>query len=388
MYNWMKTFFRGGYSWWGTLALLGIFLFMGGGIFFGCDPARPMVPDGSARIELVVMDSSGLTSTGRLRVPAPVPEAEVVLLSEEYRPPLQLYTDNQGKIVARGLPASVYRISARYQVNSAYRLSGLLEMEVGPQAFVQDTIYIAPQPLPPLLINEVYYCGPPGANGLFFDQFIELINPGDTTVYLDGKIVGRCSGFDAVISQVDSVDYLTAIYAFRFPGEPGGHTLPVLPGEVVVLACDAMNFRAINPHSVNLEQADFEFYNQFGQDMDNPQVPNLENMIYEGNNDFLINRKSDAVFIASGRVWQKVEMVFPYGSEFFLQIPLKEIIDAVEYKASTGTPKILTRRLDAGFTGYGVTSFSGKSIARRGLQDLNDSSVDFQVLEHPTPFEP
>ncbi len=354
----------------------------------GCNPEKPLVPDGQGRIEITVLDSVGYTTNTRPSHPVPVQDAQVYLTSQQYLWHRSGSTDQAGKYIADGLPVSHYHLNVSYSLNPAYQLICTREIAFEGNQTYRDSLYLAPQPLPPLLINEVYYCGPPGANGLFFDQFIELVNPGDTTVYLDGKIIGRCAAFDEVVASIEQVDYVTAVYAFRFPGEPGGRTLPVPPGSVVVLAGDAMNFQLINPNSVNLEYADFEFYNQFGQDMDNPAVPNLENMIYEGNNDFLFNRKSDALFIADGAQWKKVEMVFSFGSVFFLQIPLRSIIDAVEYKASSGTPKILTRRLDAGYAGVGITSFSGKSIQRCGLQDFNDSSVDFQILNHPTPFVP
>ena len=99
-----------------------------------------------------------------------------------------------------------------------------------------------------LKINEVYYnISPQGGN-----QYVELHNPGPNTEHLDGKILTDEAG-----AGTEGV--------YKFPGTPGGNTLPVGPGTFVVIAVDAKNATA---------GADWECVaDDF--DGDNLSVPNL-----------------------------------------------------------------------------------------------------------------
>ena len=124
----------------------------------------------------------------------------------------------------------------------------------------------------------------PGVTGYSYGGYFELYNNGDTTVYLDGMLVGEtftapfkfnfatCQDQDRL--KYDS-QYLWTSQIERFPGRGREH--PVAPGGVVVLATDAIDHRPIIANGLDLSHADFEFIGF--SDVDNPAVPN---MIEEG----------------------------------------------------------------------------------------------------------
>lgn len=122
-----------------------------------------------------------------------------------------------------------------------------------------------------LVINEVFYnVSPQGGN-----QFVELYNAGTNTVYLDGVILT-----DEASDGTEGV--------FKFPGSPGGTTLPVAPGAYVVIAVDATNATA---------GADWECYAGL-TDTDNPAVPNL--VIVSGSADLGLFSGGDNLILADG----------------------------------------------------------------------------------------
>jgi hypothetical protein len=115
-----------------------------------------------------------------------------------------------------------------------------------------------------------------------YGQFIELYNNADTTIYLDGKIIGRgiswyrdfpppgnsCVDMERWRNDPDGIwmRYLDA-----FPGT--GRQYPLAPGQAVVVATDAIDHRTILPDFLDLSGADFEF--EGPTDVDNPAVPNM-----------------------------------------------------------------------------------------------------------------
>jgi len=221
-----------------------------------------------------------------------------------------------------------------------------------------------------LKINEIYSVGPPNNFFYFYDQFIELYNSSADTVYLDGIIVCRMGYF---LEQ--------ATYIFQFPGEPlVGREYPVPPDSFVVLAQDAYDHTNIPncplPESVDLSRADWEFRNSMDYgDIDNPDVPNLDNIEVGYSMDFLINLVNDVVLIADGS-----------DSNYLDGIDINSVIDCVEYHADSDHLKEIEAELDQGFAGVGNTKYSGQSIERISPgYDTNNSTVDFEIIPRPTP---
>jgi hypothetical protein len=116
-----------------------------------------------------------------------------------------------------------------------------------------------------------------------FGGYLTLYNNADTTLYLDGVIIGvgwgvaadyptfPCSLYDAF-----TLDGLGAWARFfqRIPG--AGRQYPLEPGGHAVIATDAIDHRPLYPGTLDLRAADFEFSGI--EDADNPSVPNLEDI--------------------------------------------------------------------------------------------------------------
>ncbi|MBN2602495.1 MAG: DUF4876 domain-containing protein [Candidatus Marinimicrobia bacterium] len=220
-----------------------------------------------------------------------------------------------------------------------------------------------------LQINEIYSCGPANNFFFFYDQYIELYNSAEDTLYLDGVIVCRMG------KSIEDVTYI-----FQFPGEPLiGREYPVAPDSFVVLAMDAYNYRDeifSGERSIDLSIANWEFVNPNdpGDNSNNPDVPNILN-IEEGHTlDFMYGLAGDVLLIAD-------------GSDVYYQdgIDISTVIDCVEYSSDPAHVKEMPYELDIGYAGLGLVKYSGNSLERKmpGM-DTNNSSVDFEVIAEPT----
>jgi hypothetical protein len=117
-----------------------------------------------------------------------------------------------------------------------------------------------------------------------FSDYIGLYNNTDTTIYLDGLIVGNGLNYDydfpifpCSASATYSLDP-QGIWALWFHQLPGSGTdYPLPPGKSVVLATDAIDHRPLFSLGLDLRNADFEFY-AGGSDVDNPAVPNARDI--------------------------------------------------------------------------------------------------------------
>jgi hypothetical protein len=132
-----------------------------------------------------------------------------------------------------------------------------------------------------LVLSEMYDY-PPLVNGALysFGHFFEVFNNSDTTIYLDGKLIGRGPPYTREFPQIScevgmpfqlDPDGLWSEFIWRFPGS--GFDYPLPPGQTAVLAKDAIDHRPIDPGLADLSMADFEFIGP--ADVDNPAVPNL-----------------------------------------------------------------------------------------------------------------
>jgi hypothetical protein len=114
----------------------------------------------------------------------------------------------------------------------------------------------------------------------FYGGFLELTNNSDTTIYLDGLVVGDgyakdsdlrpgwCAASEFVTTDPDGV---WARFLDSVPGTGRDH--PLAPGASVVIATDGIDHSGIVPGGLDLSHADFEFIGD--ADVDNPGVPNM-----------------------------------------------------------------------------------------------------------------
>ncbi len=219
-----------------------------------------------------------------------------------------------------------------------------------------------------LKINEIYTAGPPNNFFFFYDQYFELYNSSDEVKYLDGMIF--CRMWTSIL-EVTSI--------FQFPGIPlTGTEYPVEPGEFVVLAQDAYNYKDEifnGKASIDLTVADWEFVNSldFG-DWDNPDVPNLECIEVGEHREFMVGLTMDILILADGSDVNYIDGVDSMS-----------VVDGVEYASSATHTKDLESYVDRGFGGVGQQKYSGQSLERKVAGfDTGNSTIDFEIISAPT----
>lgn len=347
-------------------------------VMFYCSPEKPSLLDGNIFLVIAVFDTSGTFDPADSSRCTPLPGAQVTLASKEYENQFTFFSDSSGIVKISGILASDYEIFVEYQISSRLVLLASKTRSIYTSTSDVDTMFTHANATSPLVINEIYSCGPPNNVFYFYDQYVELYNRSDEIQYLDGMIITRCRTAEEIEPFIEVWDYVENTYAFQFPGTPGGKEYPVYPGQFVILASDAYDHSQVILGAVDLSHADWEFVNQLSSDYDNPDVPNLHNINPSRTTDYLINLRSDAIILATGtNYWQNGD---------YVDVHISTILDGVEYKSSGTTSKRLTRRLDSGYTGVGVSNYSGKSRERvLPGKDTNNSTVDFAVIDAPTP---
>lgn len=350
-----------------------------------CSEDMPGAPDGRGTVTVMVVDSSGLLPGSVPGVPFALDSAEVRLKSRSHEFNTLTYTGQDGVAEFEKLVSGTYDIFARRQVlleNNEKLFTGGFTFNLSGDQSMDGTVMVKLIAASDLMINEVFYCGSDYSSFYFYDQYVELYNAADTTMYLDGIILTRQA--QTYYPDQDEVPYVRAIYAYQFPGTPvTGREYPIEPGQFVVIAADAIDHSVWNAKSVDLSNADWECFNPLGSDYDNPAVPNIVNIVPDKGVDYMINLSHNAVVIATGAEYSYYE--YDEGKLYVL-IPIETIIDGIEYASRSSVTKELTARVDAGFAGLGCTKYSGQSTERRELGlDTNDSSFDFVLIEHPTP---
>ncbi len=347
-------------------------------IIFGCNQEPPTMVDGEASLQIIALwDSS---PTDDITDIVPLKNAKAIINSE-YGVQIH-YTDEEGNLTINNLPVATYNVSIRMQhpedpnILLIGNMSGI-ELPAG-KCFC-DTIFAKPISSFGIAINEIYTVGPVNSIFFFFDQYLELYNSSDSVKYLDGMIVMRFSsnsdGKGPGADEYDDGRIWGVTYIFKFPGSPGEENHPFYPRTFLVLASDAVNHKSVVSTSIDLSNADWEFYNQFSAtDIDNPNVPNLINLRSDKTSDFLLGLNNDVVVVASGEdsTWED-------------GIDISTVIDGVEFQSGPGSKKTLDYRIDRSYA-LSPGKYSGNSMQRREPGgDTNDSLLDWEIIPFPTP---
>ncbi|MFH1214468.1 MAG: DUF4876 domain-containing protein [Candidatus Neomarinimicrobiota bacterium] len=368
------------------LGLMGDFL-----IWSAC--TESVSPPESMRLNLNinVIDTSGFTQS--IYGTDSVPDAKVYLNSISYYNVYDTLSDSLGSAIFDDILPDLYNISVTKTIPAELCstvtgvalprvLNGQTQnVEISGSA-CNVTIYVTPSSIGTIIFSEIYYNGSI-KNPIpyyFHDQFTELYNNSDETVYLDSLIIA-----DAEYGYIDE-DYIHSVHAYMFPGD--GNDYPLEPGEMVIVAQDAMNHSANN--SLDLSGAEFEYY-AYGQSDNDYPATNMIQLHHKYGVDFLYSVKSSAIVLL------KVADPYAYGYDNFnqIQLPKSAVLDGVEYKEDLTdyTYKRLDQTIDAGITG-GFEMYQSKSIRRKIdyykdgraiLMDNNNSSIDFEVITPPTP---
>ena len=356
--------------------LIFILLFIVG--FLSCREDPPTQVDGNAEMEIIVLWNNSQDDSIKNYVP--LPNAQMIL-SSEYGVQIK-YSNEKGVMHLENIPSSTYQISAHGNHPSEEDIilvGNIKNIEVNSGLSVIDTIYAKPVSSSGIAINEIYSAGPENKIFFIFDQFIELYNSSDSTKYLDGMQVFRVTrnseGVGPGGDEGNDGDIDGMTYCFKFPGKPGEKNYPFPSHSFVVLAQDAIDHRKAVSTSIDLSNADWEFYNQLSAtDFDNGDVPNLININPEETGEFLISLTSDIIIVTNG-----IDTVWQDG------IDIETILDGVEYQSSATKRQTLDDRIDKGWV-KSVPKFSGKSLERREPgTDTNDGTLDWRIIPHPTP---
>ncbi|WP_268224649.1 DUF4876 domain-containing protein [Sinomicrobium oceani] len=308
-----------------------------------------------------------------------------------------------------------------------------------------------------LLLKQIYYAGSDTKLGAIYrDQFFEIHNNSNDTLYLDGLCFAQLFGSASTPSSLQSyhlpngqldwsksvgqskgdksnTDYVYADEVIRIPGT--GNEYPLAPGKSAIVAGTAVNHKAPltivddegeekvyqveNPDlTVDLSGAPFEVYFRdylvenggsfLDSDIDNPNSVNVEVAFksYSGK-DLILDangRDAFALFYGDDEIissWDRLTGPDKPIDDIedkttrYLQVPVSVLIDAVEVQQSDPArqkPKRLPDVADAGEISVPKGRYSSQSVIRKQAriigdrviyQDTNNSSEDFEVLDHP-----
>jgi hypothetical protein len=342
-----------------------------------------------------IVDTSFVT--GAIHDTILVPEANVVLYSTSYGITYEGLSNSAGEAVLSDMVPDIYNASV-FKIYPSDTVEKYLPLQqditlVGSKSNISlssgsGIIQIELHPVfsSELLISEIFYNGSPQPPPYYFhDQFTEIYNNSSETIYLDSYAI--C---DAAYGYKEDLQYIHSIHLYSFPGS--GQDYPLEPGEMITIAQDAIDHTEINSNSLNLSQSTFEYYNHLSSDIDNPLVPNMVQIHHKYGIDFLYSVANDAILLVK---LEESDTLWNYDDFDQILVPRDRVVDGVEYRENTleYDHKRLTDDIDAGITG-GLPMYQGKSIARKVFQeqdsqlllmDNNNSSIDFQVLDTPTP---
>ena len=260
------------------------------------------------------------------------------------------------------------------------------------------------------VISEIFFTGTSTAEGKSYsgDQYIRITNNSDVTLYADSIAVLE-SAFLTTQKQDYTPDIMSTDFSvqacYMIPGT--GKSVPVEPGASLTLAVNAINHTAEEPNSIDLSDADFEFYdvssNANYTDPDGT-APNLDKWycytatIYQfhsrGFNSMAIAKmKTDKEDWLANYVYD-AEYLFVFGDfsktmtkKGIYKVPNSWILDGVNLSVeSVREWNVLDASIDAGWTYCGKvdrddTRFNKAVIRKQDASgkyiDTNNSTNDF-----------
>lgn len=329
------------------------------------------------------------------------------------------------------LPGGTYTVTASMRINNGTALtvfSGSKSADVYAETSV--ALDLVQSQLSGLIFKEVYYnmVKPNGKTPYMRDQFFEIYNNSDETLYLDNCIIGMLEGTQGVVPSAwmegDELmkEYALGYYTVAFVSE-SGKEYPLAPGKSVVVASQAQNHIQLTTEMydgsvagamvspVDLSKADYEVCLSDYKPavaIDNTDVPNLTVIAAQGTqNYFMLPYTGNAIILAKLPV-NPVE----YGKDpanfkqkpnstvttSYLMIPQEYVLDGLnivnnEDKASQRVIR-LRSEVDAGML-FMNAPYMGKSVRRKVkeitkdgraiFQDTNNSTEDFLREQTPTP---
>ncbi len=167
----------------------------------------------------------------------------------------------------------LYKVTASASVSangSAYTISGAMEETQFLQNGDQIVLAVKSAKESALIFKEIYYSGSKTDKFYMRDQFYEIYNNSDVTVYADGICIAETIFaeydfsviYEYVVPGKDAKDYIFSQLIWQIPGD--GTQYPVKPGESIIIAQWATD-HTTEKHSggasvVNLTGAEFEAF--------------------------------------------------------------------------------------------------------------------------------
>lgn len=268
-----------------------------------------------------------------------------------------------------------------------------------------------------LLFGEIFFTGSMNATstGGIRDTYFTIFNNTDEVIYADGigiaesaLVNSKTSAFEILTPANDRNRNFTAGTILVIPGS--GKDVPVYPGESIKIVDQAIRWSDDISWALDHSDADFEWYDDNYQDVDNPSVPNLSKWycyslsIWIPSNQ--CNRSYALVRFPEGMTAERYlaeyhgayEYISVIGTQMTNEkaylIPNEWIIDGVNLSnKEMWVYGALANAIDNGFASISDINkdperFGRKFVRRTAavtgdgrliLQDTNDSSVDFTL---------
>lgn len=329
-------------------------------------------------------------------------------------------SDEHGKLSVPGLIRGAYTVLATKIVDAdeAFELVGVrAPFPVNGSVYIEvmnetgeTNINMNGSNPQPLVFKEIYYTGSrTPSNGTYFsDQFYEIYNNTDTVVYADGLCIGNTGGGAGNTPTARTwgfrpdQNYVYLQNVWMIPGSGKEH--PIQPGTSIVIAQDGIDHKTdplgnpASPVNLGVGIAQWESYVPRADNRDlDADVPNLL-PVYLGSVGF----DWLAPVFGPGMVIFKHPDVnsLPFFTEptataasLYMQVPIANVYDAVDCLANSTAFnfKRIPDGLDAGFK-YCSGTYVGEGLrrkiarvenGRKILQDLNNSTIDFESVKPP-----
>lgn len=169
----------------------------------------------------------------------------------------------------------------RSTIEKTLRVSGSSLTVSSPVAIRLEWFYSNPGGT--LVFSEIYAAGSPNATatGGLRDSYFRIYNNTSETIYADGLgivestfVNSRTNAFKILTPANDRQVNFTVGTVWVIPGS--GTDVPILPGQSIKIADQAIDWGAQVAGALDHTDADFEWYDDNAMDTDNPSVPNLE----------------------------------------------------------------------------------------------------------------
>ncbi|MDO4228360.1 MAG: DUF4876 domain-containing protein [Capnocytophaga sp.] len=387
---------------------------------------------------------------------APVVGAVVLLVNQETSAQYSFTTNAEGKVTAL-VPAGTYNIQASKSLTasemetlSGQSVEASFNGSVANKAItltnnVPTTIATVSGRVGDLIIKQVYYQASDTRTAANYrDQFFEIYNNSNETIYLDGLCFAQVTGVNSVSSsnagkieylangqynwavaqgitqgEKANTDYIYSREILMFPGT--GTQYPIEAGKSVIVAQNAINHKnpltVVNANgstttyqvtapelTVDLSKAHFEanyrpyVTNPVATDVENPSVTDMILVYHDGGNRDMIldsnGRDAFAIFRATKAeidAWLSAPLPTVAQDDLATagrhkQIPISIVIDGVNlqhFEDAKAIPHRLPDRIDAGEI-KGVGRYSSKSAIRKVLRTLPSGRKVYQDTNNST----